>query len=92
MTLEALEASAELVDFGLQGSCLFELAARARRGERLIDDNGQGDYPLWAMDAGHHLRGDSSAAVPRAKRRAGHSGGADRLLEGYPTLFDGMTG
>lgn len=55
MTFDALEALAELVDVGLEGSCVLELATRTRGSEGPVDDDGEGNDPLRPVDAGHHL-------------------------------------
>ena len=92
MTLDPADAFAELVDLGLQSSCLLELASGARGCKCLVDNESEGNDPLWAVDARHHPQGHSSAAVPGTKGRARYAGGRDGLLEGDPTLFDWVAG
>lgn len=92
VALDALKALTEFVDVGPEGPRLVELPARARRGERLVDDDGEGDDALRAVHTGHHLGGDAPAAVPRTQRGPGDARGVDRLLQRDPALFDAMAG
>jgi hypothetical protein len=92
MAFDPLDAGTKLVDVGSERPRVFQLAPRARRPESLVDDHGQRDDPLRAVEPGHHARRDAPVAVPRAERGPGHATRLHGFFERDPALFGGLGG